>query len=101
MIIDEVFHCLRCDQHLSYTTVIKDKIPIATGGFHLKISCPDCLQYIKFVSHESPKMHFGKYRGLELSEIACRDRDYLEWLITQEIKPKLHANIIKALSGTS
>lgn len=47
--------------------------------------------------NESSKMTFGKYRGKLVKDVAVFDKQYLNWLSTQEVLkkfPSLKANIM-------
>lgn len=68
------------------------------GGYHLKVCCPSCQNFIKFLPHSEPKLYFGKYKGMLISEVVRKDAPYLRWLLSENPKSaKLKSDIREAL----
>lgn len=44
--------CKQCGFITNSDEVIKQKIQLPNGGYHLKASCPECKKYIKFLTHK-------------------------------------------------
>lgn len=76
--------CKKCGLFVDETDCKIEHLPLPSGGFHLKCSCPDCGSYIKFLPHSEPKLYFGKYKGKTIKEIAKEDKEYLKWLLTTD-----------------
>lgn len=58
-----------------------------------------CGNYIKHVpKNESPKIHFGKYKGRDISSLTSDEETrYLYWLMNQDIKANLKLQIERHL----
>ncbi len=61
------------------------RISLPNGGHHLKATCASCGRFIKFLPHDSPCFHFGKYKGLSVVEVAANDPSYLKWCFSKNI----------------
>ena len=47
---------------------------------NIKATCKRCKSYIKFLTKdEYPKIHFGKYKGIEVRKMS--DVKYLRWML--------------------
>jgi len=55
------------------------------NGHHIKATCAACGRFIKFLAQDTPRFHFGKYKGLTVSEIAAKDLSYLKWALSKDI----------------
>lgn len=94
--------CKKCGVIHDTETLILETIPLPGGGRHIKVICPICKSFIKFLPHSVPALWFGKYKGRTISEIAQKDPSYLQWLVKQDIKSaRLKAAIEEALCQTS
>ena len=86
--------CKPCGKEVEYLT--------APAGPHLKATCKECGGYIKFlptVPIDQFKIPFGQYRGELILKVAEKDKQYLEWLGSQEeIKESLRNRITEAIS---
>lgn len=50
------------------------------GNGNIKATCKRCKSYIKFLPQdEHPKIHFGKYKGIEIRKMS--DLKYLRWML--------------------
>ncbi len=59
---------------------------LVPAGPHMKAVCSKCGAYIKFVSvtpKDEIKIHFGRYKGRLMSDIAKEDSEYLRWVYEQ------------------
>src|SRR3972149_7403170 len=89
--------CKKCGVIHETKNIIVETIPLP-GGSHKKATCPTCKSFIKFLPHSIPALHFGKYKGKTISEIAQKNPSYLQWLAKQDIKSAgLKAAIEEAL----
>lgn len=73
-----------------------DNYSTTPSGPHLKATCNECHRYIKFLPQETskPTLYFGKYKGREISSMNSEEElQYLKWLSSQDIKPKLKSDI--------
>jgi len=71
--------------HCNSSEIRTQRIPLANGGCHIKATCAACGKFIKFISHESPRFHFGKHRGETVGEVAGNDPSYLQWCLSKDI----------------
>jgi len=81
--------------------VTTSEVPLPSGGFHLRASCPDCGRFICFIPH-SPVSHFyfGKHKSRLIRDVVAEDRAYCEWLLRQEwVRPRLRATLEESLSA--
>lgn len=74
------------------------RIALPNGGFHMSAYCSGCGEYIQHIKQAEPVLHFGKYKGKRIIDIATSDPGYLQWLVEQDIKVGLRKNITEALS---
>jgi len=76
----------RISCHSCHTTEISKKyIPLANGGYHIKATCTSCGRFIRFLAHDSPRLHFGKHRGETVVEVASKDLSYLQWCLREGV----------------
>lgn len=73
--------CRHCNSEKFNTQFIS----LPNRGFHIKASCEACGRFIKFISHDLPRFHFGSYRGLSVVEVASKDPGYLKWCLSKNI----------------
>lgn len=73
-------YCKKCDMDIDITTTILEEKHF-NGGIHIKASCPQCGNFIKFLPYKEPTLYFGKYKGKTVREVADIDKEYLIWLI--------------------
>lgn len=71
--------------HCNSSEIRTQRIPLANGGHHIKATCAACGKFIKFISHEGPRFHFGKHRGETVIEVAVNDPGYLKWCFSKNI----------------
>jgi len=50
------------------------------GTKHIEARCPVCGKYIKYLPQDNFRMPFGKYKGMDIMDVARKDIDYLRWL---------------------
>jgi hypothetical protein len=50
------------------------------GTKHIEARCPLCDKWIKYLPQENFIMPFGKYKGMDIDEVARKDLDYIRWL---------------------
>jgi len=67
------------------TEISKKNIPLANGGYHIKATCTSCGRFLKFLAHDSPRLHFGKHRGETVVAVAQKDPEYLKWCLAENI----------------
>lgn len=72
--------CKNCGSIQELQNLIITTIPLPSGGSHLKACCSECKRFIKFLPHSVPTLHFGKYKGATIVEIARKDLPYLKWM---------------------
>ncbi len=60
-------------------------ISLPNRGFHIKATCASCGRFIKFISHDLPRFHFGKYSGQTVVEVTSKDPGYLRWCLSNDI----------------
>lgn len=76
-----------------------EKIPLAHGGMHIKLSCPTCGGFIKFLAYEESRLYCGKYAGKSIKEIYREDPQYLDWALHNlRISDRARKNIEEVLS---
>lgn len=63
--------------------------------------CNDCGTYIKNIPYSQPKLHFGKYAGIYISDIT--DLQYLNWAVNNltNINQRTHDAIVKRITELS
>ena len=61
------------------------RISLPNGGHHIKATCAACDRFIKFLPHDSPAFHFGRYKGFTVTEIAIKDLSYLKWCLSANV----------------
>jgi len=88
--------CPKCDHRFTERQANTRKIAVS-NGYHLQARCPICNAYTKNLPHSPPTLYFGKYKNMELSEVAIKDPAYLKWLLTQDVKNTLKRHIERAL----
>ncbi len=71
--------------HCHSEKIKTQQIPLPNGGHHIKATCANCGRFIKFLPQDTPRFHFGRYRGLTVSEIAVKDFSYLRWALSKDI----------------
>ena len=90
--------CKNCGlcQSIAEANVIKK--PLHNGGYHSIARCSDCNSFIKNIPHSRVAMlWFGKHKGKAISTVAREDKQYLQWLMTTDIKDKLKSAIKQEL----
>lgn len=73
----ETLRCPSCDWQGTEALLYR-------SGAHVRADCPECGRYIKFVAQHPPEeaqLHFGKYRGERVVDVANADPDYLRWVL--------------------
>ncbi len=73
--------CATCNSE----KVTTQHISLPNGGHHIKATCANCGQFIKFLPHDSPCFYFGQYKGLSVTEVAINDFSYLKWCLRKNI----------------
>jgi uncharacterized protein (DUF3820 family) len=68
--------CKKCGSVDNYRTELKSNQMCAY--------CNDCGTYIKNIPYSQPKLHFGKYAGIYISDIT--DLQYLNWVVNNLTK---------------
>ena len=97
--LGEGLRCSRCGEEFSRAQIVKIELP--NGGHHLKVCCPNCGRFVRFLRHAKPKiLWFGKYKGEQILAVAKKDRQYLEWLLNLDLRPPLRESIEAALEGS-
>lgn len=66
-----------------------EKVRFKDGSRHLQKNCGICDKHLGYQQNphrdsKKVKMHFGKYDGKTLEELAAEDREYLEWMLLQD-----------------
>ena len=67
-----------------------ERISLPNGGHHIKALCGHCGRFLKFVSHDSARFYFGRYRGETVIEIMAKDPGYLRWCLKKKILRTAH-----------
>lgn len=75
-------YCRKCDIDIDMDKIILEE-KHSNSGIHVKASCPLCGNFIRFIPYEEPTLHFGKYNGKTVKELAVIDPEYLIWLMEQ------------------
>lgn len=74
-----MFNCKNCNHNFS-----EEKGDIYKSGIHLRLDCPLCHRFIKFlpqgVNPGGVIMPFGKHKGLRIDEIHIQDTNYFKWM---------------------
>lgn len=91
--------CTKCGLMFIDIEGVLKEIPLPSGGSHIKCSCPGCGKYIKFLPHQTgeAKFYFGKHKGKTVTEVMKIDKEYLRWLLTQDIGGRIGQAIRQAL----
>ncbi|KAA0242825.1 MAG: hypothetical protein EDM70_12655 [Candidatus Brocadia sp. AMX2] len=77
--------CKKCGVIHKPENLIIEIVSLPNKGYHKKVSCPSCKNFIKFLPHTAPILRFGKYKGKAISEVAQKDAPYLKWLLDQSV----------------
>ena len=88
-------YCKNCEEEVE--PLLESKT-FSNGTVHIGASCPHCYRFIKWLPQTEAKdvvLYFGKYKGKKLNEIP---KEYLEWLLTTNIKSRLRLAIIELLT---
>jgi len=67
-----------------------ERISLPNGGHHIKALCGRCGRFLKFISHDSPKFYFGRYKGETVVEVMAKDPSYLKWCLAKKILRTAH-----------
>lgn len=78
-------------------------LPRDVGGLDVRFNLPDA----RFVDttrkfrwqNGEPVFNFGQKRGRALREVAEKERDYLEWILSQDFGPEVRKLVAGALEG--
>lgn len=98
----EDLYCQRCQIDVTEPFIERVEIKNTASGFHLKASCSQCGQYLKFLPHGPQALYFGKYKGKTLTEVVVLDPNYLRWLLTaKQAGPNLKRKIEEALKESN
>lgn len=91
--------CKKCGVIHKPENLIIEIVSLPNKGYHKKVSCPSCKNFIKFLPHTAPILCFGKYKGKAISEVAQKDAPYLKWLLDQSVgTARLRTAIREALT---
>lgn len=91
-----MFYCRWCGKEFDEGIIVF--VPTKNGGEHKQLRCPDCNSFVKNLPHKNhDRLPFGKYRGRKIKDIARKDPEYLEQLITRKVKSSLKLAIQKEL----
>ncbi len=71
--------------HCNSSEIRTERIPLPNGGCHIKATCVACGRFIKFLPHDSLRLHFGKHKGKTVAEISVCDRAYLQWCLSKNV----------------
>lgn len=74
-------YCKNCDITIPEEKANIKMISYGEGKTHKKASCYKCGSFITFLPHSEPALHFGKYKGKTIKEIAEIDTGYLQWAL--------------------
>jgi hypothetical protein len=85
--------CKKCGSVDNYRTELKSNQMCAY--------CNDCGTYIKNIPYSQPKLHFGKYAGIYISDIT--DLQYLNWAVNNltKMNQRTHDAIVKRITELS
>lgn len=90
-------YCPTCDKE---TEVTVGTVTFANDSSHTEARCAICTrwhQYLPTTQTDQNEMHFGKYKGEKMVDIAERDPEYLVWVSQQPWCKNRLKNIIKEL----
>lgn len=81
-----------------FTKAILTDVPLPNGKKHIKVSCAGCGKYIKFMSQGGPIVfYFGKHKGKAIEEVEKQDKEYLIWLLANNIGGNKIARAIRTI----
>lgn len=82
--------CKSCGVCQSTLEAKIEKHYLPNGGYHIKAHCFECGTFIKNMPHSLPRiLHFGKYKGKSIAEVAKENPAYLVWLVGRDIRDNL------------
>ena len=85
--------CPGCYELVADEKMLRDTVKIKDGRIQIKGSCPQCLNFMKWLPQRRPdqprEIYFGKYKGKTFDDVARDDPDYLRWLVENTNSDKI------------